>query len=161
MNITTNTGLLGFLLVLSALSLPAANATTSQLRSNASPSIEGRLNRIAAAIRQREAQLQSTELPGDDLLMAFGFADGSRGGGWNQFARGGAVTGPGGGTFANAHPAYGRAAGWRDGGGFANGAYGGAGFANGTYGGAGFVNGTYGGAGFANGRYGGAGFRNW
>ncbi len=165
MNITTSTGLLGFLLVLSTLSIPAANATTSQ----SSPSIEGRLNRITAAIRQRETQLQDESTPGDDILMARGFADGSRGGGWNQFARGGTATGAGGGGFANAHPTYGGGRGFANGtgggGGFVNGGggfgNGSAGFANGAYGGAGFVNGAYGGAGFVNGSNGGAGFRNW
>uniref|UniRef100_B8HV48 RSAM-associated Gly-rich repeat protein n=1 Tax=Cyanothece sp. (strain PCC 7425 / ATCC 29141) TaxID=395961 RepID=B8HV48_CYAP4 len=163
MKISTYTGLLGFLLALSALNISAASATPQR---NASSSIEGRLNRITAAIRQREAQLDS-ELPGNDLMLALGFADGSRGGSFNQGARFGTASGPGGGTFNNAHPAYGGyggAAGWRDAGGsagFANGAYGGGGFANGAYGGAGFANGAYGGAGFANGAYGGAGFRNW
>ncbi len=158
MNIITRTGLVGFLLALSALNIPAAQAVTSQPTAHPSSSIEGRLNRITAAIRQRETQLQDTKMPGDDLLMARGFADGSKGGGWNQYARGGTATGAGGGSFGNAHPNYGGAS-WRDGGGFANGAYGGAGFANGTSGGAGFVNGTSGGAGFANGG-GGAGFTN-
>lgn len=148
MNITTRTGLVGFLLALSAPSIPAAQAVTSQQTAHPSSSIEGRLNRITAAIRQRETQLQDTEMPGDNLLMARGFADGSRGGGWNQYARGGTATGPGGGSFGNAHPNYGRAS-WLDGGGFANGAYGGASFINGTSGRAGFANGG-GGAGFAN-----------
>lgn len=171
MNITTRTGLVGFLLALSAFSISAANATTNQSR-NSSPSIEGRLNRITAAIQQRESQWQDEAKPGDDILMARGFADGSRGGGWNQFARGGSASGPGGANFNNFHPAYGGGGGaWRDTGGFANGAYGGggfvngsgggAGFVNGTGGGGGFVNGTEGGGGFVNGRYGGAGFRNW
>lgn len=162
MNITTRTGLLGFLLVLSALSIPVANATTNQPTSKASPSIEGRLNRIAVAIRQRETQLQDTQQPISDMFIARGFADGSGGGGWNQFARGGTATGPAGGNFGNAHPVYGGGGAFANGGGgFANGASGGSGFVNGAYGGGGFVNGAYGGAGFANGVNGGAGFRNW
>jgi rSAM-associated Gly-rich repeat protein len=123
LNITTRTGLLGFLLVLSALSVPVANATTNQPTSKASPSIEGRLNRIAVAIRQRETQLQDTQQPISEMFMARGFADGGRGG---AFANGGG------------------------GAGFANGASGGAGFINGAYGGGGFVNGSSGGAGFRN-----------
>lgn len=155
MKISTYTGLLGFLLALSALNLSAADAAT---QSNGSPSIEGRLNRITAAIRQREAQLEDALTSVDGLLLAYGFGDGSKGGSFNQGARFGTASGPGGGTFNNAHPAnggYGGAAGWRDTGGSA-------GFANGAYGGgAGFANGAYGGAGFANGAYGAAGFRNW
>jgi rSAM-associated Gly-rich repeat protein len=154
LNITTRTGLLGFLLVLSALSVPVANATTNQPTSKASPSIEGRLNRIAVAIRQRETQLQDTQQPISEMFMVRGFADGGRGG---AFANGG-------GGFANAHPTYGGGGAFANGGGgagFANGAYGGAGFVNGAYGGGGFVNGSSGGAGFANGVNGGAGFRNW
>lgn len=150
MNITTYTGLVGFLLALSTLSIPAANAANQP----ASPSIEGRLNRITAAIRQRESQLQDAAKPGANLLLAAGFGNGSRGGSFNQAGRFGTATTPGGGSFNNFNRSggYGGAAGWRDGGGFVNGSSGG---------GAGFVNGAYGGAGFVNGAYGGAGFRNW
>lgn len=155
MNITTNTGLLGFLLTLSALSIPAVSS-----KAIASPSIEVRLHRITEAIRERESQWQEGTNLESPPLTARGFADGSRGGAWNQYARGSTATGAGGGAFANAHPAYG-GAGFANGSGFRNGAYGGAGFANGNYGGAGFRNGAYGGAAFKNGAYGGAGFRNW
>lgn len=125
MNITTRSGLLGFLLVLSALSIPSANATTNQSTEKASPSIEGRLNRITEAIRHRETQVQDTANLADGLLMAGGFANARGGGGFGNFNGGGA--------------------GWRDGGGFVNG---GGGFVNGN-GGGGFVNGG-GGAGFRN-----------
>jgi rSAM-associated Gly-rich repeat protein len=122
---------------LSAFTVPAANATTSQPTAKSSLSIEGRLNRITAAIRSRETQIQDGQKPGSELLMAYGFGDGSRGGSFNQAARGGTATGAGGGSFGNAHPYYGRGAGWADGGGFVNG-----GFKNGG----GFVNGSGGGS---------------
>ncbi|EAW33975.1 GrrA/OscA1 family cyclophane-containing rSAM-modified RiPP [Lyngbya sp. PCC 8106] len=170
MNITTHTSLLGFLLVLSAFSVPVANAT-SQPSKEASPSIEGRLDRITATIRHRETQVLETSLSEDDLLMVRGFADGSRGGGFTQGGRRGVATGPRGGNFYNAHPNYGRVGGpvgvgrgaaWADGGGFYNGTYqDGGSFVNGSDGGAAFKNGTYGAGGFVNGSQGGAGFRNW
>jgi rSAM-associated Gly-rich repeat protein len=149
LKITTSTGLLGFLLAMSALSLPAAQATPERSAEKSPASIEGRLQRIAAAIQQREAQLQNPEQPETNLLLARGFADGSRGGSWNQYARGGTATGAGGGAFANAHPAY-RGGAWRDGGGFANGSYGGAAFRNGAYSGGAFRNGASGGGAFRN-----------
>jgi rSAM-associated Gly-rich repeat protein len=147
LNIASHAGLLGFLLSLSALSIPTSNAMNQP---NPSPSIEGRLNRITAVIRQRETQLQNAAKPGEDMLIARGFADGSAGGSFNQGARFGTATGPGGSTFNDAHPAYGGAAGWRDTGGFADGVSGGATFGNGAYGGAGFANGASDGAAFRN-----------
>jgi rSAM-associated Gly-rich repeat protein len=130
LNITTRAGLVGFLLALSALNIPATSATPSPSNPNPTPSIEDRFNRITESIRQRETQLQNTDLPGAELLMAYGWGDGSRGGSFNQAARGGTATTAGGGTFNNAHPYYGGGGGWRDSGGFANGASGGAAWRN-------------------------------
>ncbi len=163
----TQTSLLGFLLVLSALSIPAADATTSQPSEQASPSIEGRLHRITAAIRHRETHAVETSLSEDDLLMVRGFADGGRGGSFAQGGRRGAATGPRGGEFYNVNRDYqrvgvGRGAAWADRGGFYNGSYNdGGSFVNGSDGGAAFRNGSYGDGGFVNGSQGGGSFRNW
>jgi rSAM-associated Gly-rich repeat protein len=139
LKITARAGLVGFLLALSTLSISAAAAEPVVQPMPSTASVEDRLNRIAAAIRQRETQLQdpSLTLTDADRLMAYGFADGSKGGSFNQAYRGGTATTPAGGTFNNYH---GGAAGWKDGWGFANGAYGGAAFKNGAYRGAGWRN---------------------
>jgi len=144
MNISTRTGLLGFLLALSALgtapvgaSTHVAAATTEHPEGAGSPSIDQRLSRIAAAIRLREVGLTEDQKPGDDLQLAYGFV--------NRVGRpGGFLNGPYRGAFRNAHPYYG--GGSR---GFVNG---GGGFANGRYGGGSFVNAPY---------RGGGAFRNW
>ncbi|MFN5119452.1 MAG: GrrA/OscA1 family cyclophane-containing rSAM-modified RiPP [Cyanobacteriota bacterium] len=133
MSITSRTSLLGFLLALSALGAPSAQATSSPLPATlasgqSQPSIEARLRRITAALREQEGQRQ----PGDQesMLISAGFVNG-RGGGW--------VNTPHYGGFSN-HPYYGT-------GHFVNG-------------GGGFVNARPGG-GFVNARPGGVGFRNW
>ncbi|MFM7441559.1 MAG: GrrA/OscA1 family cyclophane-containing rSAM-modified RiPP, partial [Snowella sp.] len=83
MNITTRTSLVGFLLAVSALSLPAAaaNSPTPDTEATA-PTIESRLSRLTQAIRERTQQLPETsDLTSEEI--AFGWADG-RGGrrGW-------------------------------------------------------------------------------
>lgn len=149
MTITSRSSLLGFLFSLAALTQPAGAASSSPAAAAEVPdipaaSIEGRLSRIAEAVRQRQAQLLSGHgsLPAGDDLRVAAFVNGPRGG---------AVRGPAGGAaFANAHPYYG--GGSR---GFVNG---GGGFVNAAYRGGGFVNG---GGGFVNARPRGAAFRNW
>ncbi len=143
MPITTRTALLGFFLALAALTVPGpAQATLAPTApepaavepsagAQAESSIEQRLRRISAAIRDRQGQAGDAATDADQRL-AFGFANGGRGGFANG-ARGG---------FANAHPYYGGGGGFRNGGG---------GFVN-ARGGGGFVNG---------GPYRGGAFRNW
>jgi rSAM-associated Gly-rich repeat protein len=148
MTITSRAGLLGFLFSMAALTQPAtaassAPAAPADAPGSRIPSLEGRLSRIAEAVRQRQAQLAAGDgglAVGDDPRVA-AFVNGPRGG---------AVRGPVGGAFANGHPYYGGPSR-----GFVNG---GGGFVNAAYRGGGFVNG---GGGFVNARPGGAAFRNW
>lgn len=145
MDFTNRTGLLGFLLALSALSAPAA-AAAAMPGSTADPStsIEARLSRITAALREREVLLLGDgHGPASKALISYGFANGSRGGGFANTRYGGAASGPGGGGFVNGHPYYGGGA---------------RGFVNG---GGGFVNGSYGGSGLVNAPVRGGVFRNW
>lgn len=142
MDFSTRIGLLGFLLALSALSAPTSAATRPA--SVLPPaSIEARLSRITAALRERERLSGDAQSPGSGTLISYGFANGSRGGGFANTRYGGAASGPGGGGFVNGHPYYGGGA---------------RGFVNG---GGGFVNGRYGGGGFVNGPARGGVFRNW
>jgi len=132
MPITSRTALLGFCLALAAFTVPAAaQAALLPAQPANGDSIEQRLQRISAAIRDQRGASGEADVPTGDQRLAYGFANGARGGFANG-ARGG---------FANGHPYYG-------GGGFRNG---GGGFVNATNGG-GFVNG---------GVYRGGAFRNW
>ncbi|MCP9833909.1 MULTISPECIES: GrrA/OscA1 family cyclophane-containing rSAM-modified RiPP [unclassified Cyanobium] len=131
MSITSRTALLGFSLALAALTAPAAGQAAVQPTS-ATGSIEQRLQRITAAIRDQGDLSGADGASASDQRLAYGFANAGRGGFANA-ARGG---------FANAHPYYGGGGGFRNGGG---------GFVN-ARGGGGFVNGG--------GMRGGA-FRNW
>jgi rSAM-associated Gly-rich repeat protein len=132
MPITSRTALLGFCLALAAFTVPAAGQAALLPSTPANgDSIEQRLQRISAAIRDQRGVSGEADVPTGDQRLAYGFANGGRGGFANG-ARGG---------FANGHPYYG-------GGGFRNG---GGGFVNATNGG-GFVNG---------GVYRGGAFRNW
>jgi rSAM-associated Gly-rich repeat protein len=119
MTITSRAGMLGVLISLTALAVPAA-AATGTASTAASPSIEARLSRIATALRDLHGGLDGPALA--DQQLAAGFVNGRYGG---------AVRGPAGGGFVNGHPYYGGASR-----GFVNG---GGGFVNGGYGG-GFVN---------------------
>lgn len=122
MKITTNTGLLSFLLALSALNIPTAQAIT-ETSITAPRSIVERLNRINSTIKEQESQL--SKMPSDikDSFILSGWADGRGGRGFVN--RGGGGWGDGGGFYN------------RGGGGFAN-RGGGGGFAN--RGGGGFLN---------------------
>ena len=131
MSITSRAALLGFSLALAALTAPAAGQAAVQPTS-ATGSIEQRLQRITAAIRdQGDGSVVDGSSAGDQRL-AYGFANAGRGGFANA-ARGG---------FVNGHPYYGGGGGFRNGGG---------GFVN-ARGGGGFVNG---------GAMRGGAFRNW
>ena len=140
MPITSRTALLGFCLALAAFTVPAA-AQAALLPSTPAngDSIEQRLQRISAAIRDQRVVSGEADVPTGDQRLAAGFANGGRGGFANG-GRGGFANG-GRGGFVNGHPYYG-------GGGFRNGC---GGFVNATNGG-GFVNG---------GVYRGGAFRNW
>ncbi len=146
MSIHSRAGVLGYLLALAALTLPATAAPmASQPEASVEASVEVRLRRIAAAYRAHGGVVAGLSNEGfssyglssqggaeESSLLAAGFANARRGGWANTANRGG---------FVNGHPYYGGG-----GGGFVNG---GGGFVNARYGG-GFVNGGGGGA-----------FRNW
>jgi rSAM-associated Gly-rich repeat protein len=130
MTITSRAGMLGILLSLSVLAVLPAGATGSA-RPPAPGTVEARLNRIALALQERQGADDGVAPVGQQI--AAGFVNGRYGG---------AVRGPGGGSFVNGHPYYGG---------------GSRGFVNG---GGGFVNGGYGG-GFVNAVPRGGVFRNW
>ncbi|MCS5705771.1 MAG: GrrA/OscA1 family cyclophane-containing rSAM-modified RiPP [Cyanobacteriota bacterium] len=120
MSSSNRAGFLGLLLVLSAITAPGAQAATS----SAPASIDERLSRISAALRERQQPLP--EEPGDDRL-AFGFLNGPGLGWGNAPAYGGFGNynpyygGFGNGGFGNYRPAWGNGGfvnGWR--GGFRN-----------------------------------------
>jgi rSAM-associated Gly-rich repeat protein len=121
--ISNTTGLVGFLLVISALSIPASADAASDRPST----VEARLSRLSATVRERAEQLpESTENP---ALLALGWGDG-RGGAWGNVGGGGFVNSrpwrngwADGGSFWNSRPA------WRNGGSFVN-RGGGGGFIN-------------------------------
>ncbi|MGH2416003.1 MAG: GrrA/OscA1 family cyclophane-containing rSAM-modified RiPP [Microcystaceae cyanobacterium] len=112
MKITSQMGLVGFLLVLSALSPTKAEAHVQQATTDTIPAtLEERLARITETLRQRENQLQEPSQQKSGQLYARGawgngrgrgWVNGRRGRGWGDGRRGG---------WGN---------GWRDGGGFAN-----------------------------------------
>ena len=138
MSINTRSGLFAFLMVLATLQIPAGQASAgagAEAPSNPATagSIEARLQRISAALREQQLQGGMEAAAGENLRLAAGFVNGGRGG-WGNSRYGG---------FGNAHPYYGGGVGFLNGnGGFRNG-----GFRNG-----GFLNG----GGFRNG-----GFVNW
>jgi rSAM-associated Gly-rich repeat protein len=120
MSINTRSGLFAFLMVLATLQIPAGQASAG------AGSIEARLQRISAALREQGLQgdMDATA-PGADLRLAAGFVNGGRGG-WGNSRYGG---------FGNAHPYYGGGAGFLNGnGGFRNGGFlNGGGFRNGAF----------------------------
>lgn len=129
MNITTRTGLVGFFLALSALQISGATAATSQpdaTMAESSPTVESRLARLTAAIRQRENLLpQEMPVPIEVLLAGSGWGNGGGRGFANKTGPGGfANAGGGGGGFANAggfrNGSFANGGGFRNGGGFWN-----------------------------------------
>lgn len=116
MDITTKTSLVGFLLAVSALSLPAtaANSPTPETEGTA-PTIESRLLRLTEAIRERTQQLPETsDFTSEEI--ARGWADGRGRRGWVDTRRGGWANGNRG-SFVNRNPWRN---GWGDRGGFFN-----------------------------------------
>lgn len=112
MDITTRTSLVSFLLLLAALNVPDAAATTTPV---AQPTIEARLTRLSATMQERINQLPDSVLTPDQRI-ALGWGDGRGrdwvngrgGGGWADGYRGDWVDGR---NWRN---------GWPDGGGFLN-----------------------------------------
>jgi rSAM-associated Gly-rich repeat protein len=138
MSINTRSGLFAFLMVLATLQIPAGQASAgagAEAPGNPATagSIEARLQRISAALREQGLQGgMDTTAPGADLRLAAGFVNGGRGG-WGNSRYGG---------FGNAHPYYGGGVGFLNGnGGFRNGGFlNGGGFRNGGFRNGGFVN---------------------
>jgi rSAM-associated Gly-rich repeat protein len=142
MSLPSRSGLLGFLLALPALGLPASKAAlnpaadpavpleaTTDIERAAPPvtSVEARLQRLAAVIRSQEQDLAAGDRPDQEMLTAVAWGNGS-----------------GRRAFVNGHPYYGRPGFLNGGGGWRNG---GAAWRNGG-----------GGSAWRNG---GGGFRNW
>jgi rSAM-associated Gly-rich repeat protein len=142
MSFPSRSGLLGFLLALPALGLPASKAVLNPAADPAVPleatkdieraappltSVEARLQRLAAVIRSQEQDLAAGDLPAEEMLtaVAWGNGNGRR-------------------AFVNGHPYYGRPGFLNGGGGWRNG---GSAWRNGG-----------GGSAWRNG---GGGFRNW
>ena len=116
MNFKTTTSLVGFLLALSTLNSPSAAEVIGEVeKSEPKPTIEGRLNRLSAAIRAREEQLPESHKNHDNFTVAGGWADG-RGREWVNGRRAGWADGHNGG-FANVKPWRNA---WADGGSFYN-----------------------------------------
>jgi rSAM-associated Gly-rich repeat protein len=142
MSLPSRSGLLGFLLALPALGLPASKAAlnpapdpavpleaTTDIERAALPltSVEARLQRLAAVIRSQEQDLAPGDRPAEEMLTAAAWGNGN-----------------GRRAFVNGHPYYGRPGFLNGGGGWRNG---GAAWRNGG-----------GGSAWRNG---GGGFRNW
>ena len=142
MSLPSRSGLLGFLLALPALGLPASKAAlnpapdpavpleaTTDIERAAPPltSVEARLQRLAAVIRSQEQDLAPGDRPAEEMLTAAAWGNGN-----------------GRRAFVNGHPYYGRPGFLNGGGGWRNG---GAAWRNGG-----------GGSAWRNG---GGGFRNW
>lgn len=110
MNFQNRSGLVGFLLVISALTVP----TMAQATGDRPATVEARLSRLSATVRERVEQLP--EPAEDPTLQALGWADGRGRAGWVNSRVGGWADGHGG-SFGNARPWRN---GWSDGGGFWN-----------------------------------------
>lgn len=131
MNITTTTGLVGFLLALSAFNLPQAAAKSYSTGSDSvEPTIEQRLARISATIREQEDHLPESATTDLETQIAGawgngngrGWVDGRSGRGWAD-GRGsrGWVNGRNGGGWGNGRGGgWGNGRSWGDGGGFWN-----------------------------------------
>ena len=128
MKVTRITSLVGFLLALSALNSPVADAKANQSKGNtAKPTIEGRLTAIAKVLKERENQLQdssktrsssssSLSNPENGIELAqFRNYFRNNGGGFRNGGRWG-----NGGGFRNNGGWVNWRNGWRDGGGFLN-----------------------------------------
>ncbi|MEY3328304.1 MAG: hypothetical protein RLZZ115_1185 [Cyanobacteriota bacterium] len=118
MEISTKIGLVGFFLALSALNIPAANATVQTTDSAIlSTTIESRLSRITETLKQRENQLQEKPealQPGEQIARG-AWGNGGGRGGWIN--RGGGGSWGNGGSWRNGNNWRN---GWGDGGRFIN-----------------------------------------
>ncbi len=128
MKLSTKSSWVGFLLALSTLNIPTANATENI---PLQPTVENRLNRITQTIREKEEQLQNfSDFEPDRIAVGWsdrkggswvnargrrGWGDGKNRG-WVNGNRGGWKDGKGG-SFANVNPWRN---GWGDRGGFYN-----------------------------------------
>ena len=114
MEISTKIGLVGFFLALSALNIPAANAT---VKTPESTTIESRLSRITETLKQRENQLQEKpeELQPGEQIARGAWGNGGGRGGWIN--RGGGGSWGNGGSWRNGNNWRN---GWGDGGRFIN-----------------------------------------
>jgi len=100
MNIKTSSGLIGLLLALAAVNTPSASATQSSnptLSSNTAQTINSRLTKLSAIIRERETLVptdgsENFTTPTEDLL-AFGSWANGNGGAWRRGLFGGFVNG--------------------------------------------------------------------
>lgn len=115
MKIITKTGWLGFILTLSALNVSVVQAASSPTQEKPL-SLENRLNRIAATLKDRENHLSEREISESNPKIAVGWANGSGGRGFVNGRRAGWGDGHRGG-FANINPWRN---GWGDRGGFFN-----------------------------------------
>ncbi len=128
MQLSTKSSWVGFLLALSTLNIPTANATENI---PLQPTVENRINRITATLKQKEEQLQNSS-DVEPNRMALGWSDGRnrnwvntrRGRGWGDGKNRNWVNGNRvnwkdghGGSFANVNPWRN---GWSDVGGFYN-----------------------------------------
>ena len=67
---------MGFLLALSTLNTPTATATSQDIGiKHQGQTIEDRLSRLTATIKERENQLQDSAKPGEDQLLTQSFAN--------------------------------------------------------------------------------------
>jgi rSAM-associated Gly-rich repeat protein len=119
MKITTPISLFGFLLALSALNAPTADASNQSSippqATDTAQTIDSRLSKLSAAIRQRETLLPTGDadnftIPADVLVAGVAWGNG---GGGAAFRNGG-----GGAAFRNGGGGWGN--GFRNGGGFVN-----------------------------------------
>jgi rSAM-associated Gly-rich repeat protein len=145
MKMTTKAGLVGFLLALSGLDVPPAEAAADRsAQAPADLSVDSRLSRIAEAIKQRESRIQTADNSGDGpITIAATFLNSAPSfrnhvSGWRNNFSYWANTGSfrnSGVHFLNNAPSFrnatagwlNRISGWVNGGGFRNGG----GFANG------------------------------
>lgn len=129
---TQQIGLVGLLIAMSTINPPAEATTPNQISTESPPTIEDRLSKITATVRERENQLQETSFPLDEEKMIAGawrngdgrgwvngtrrgWGDGRRGD-WVNGVRGGWADGDGRG-WVNSNSWR---DGWRDGGSFWN-----------------------------------------
>lgn len=113
---TTQIGLVGLLIAMSTINPQAKATTPNQISTQSPPTIEDRLSKITATVRERENQLQETSFPLDEEKMIAGAWRNGNGRGWVNGVRRGWADGDGRG-WVNRNSWR---DGWRDGGSFWN-----------------------------------------